>query len=305
LLLCSLFSLVAACGSDTGETPAADGGNNPGADADPAAPDANPNQGDFTTLIEGTWSKAPGSDAYHCTWLTVQEDIYITGFEAIAPAGTHHTVLSVTNDYTGPDKEEACGVGDIADQILFGSGVGTAAYALPSGVAMKVSAGQTLMLNLHLFNIGDTTIEGTSGTRVTTTTADAVENLAEFVFAGTAAFFVPANSSDYTQTGYCTMPTDGKIFALWPHMHQVGKHMKISHKGTTVLDTPYDFNEQKMYPVEPFDVQAGDRIDVTCTWNNTTGTAKTFGDKSTDEMCFGGIYRYPASGQNAGICLNQ
>ncbi len=307
LFASSILLASFACGDD--------GGSNPAADADPSAPDADPNApdadpgapdarpGNFTNLIDGTWSNPAGNgDAYHCVWLTVQEDIYITGFEALAPLGTHHTVLSVTDEYTGPDKEEACSAQIIADQLLFASGVGTSTYPLPDGVAVKVNAGQTLMLNLHLFNISDNTLNGISGAKVTTVIESEVENLAEFFFAGTAAFAVPDNGQDYKASGSCAMATDGTVFTLWPHMHQVGKHIRISHKGTDVLDTAYNFDEQKMYSVTPFEVKAGETIDVECTWNSTSGGTRTFGDGSDDEMCFGGIYRYPVSGQDA-FCI--
>jgi hypothetical protein len=34
---------------------------------------------------------------------------------------------------------------------------------------------------------------------------------------------------------------------------------------------------------------------VTCSYNNTTGAAVGFGDSSDNEMCFAGMYRYPAA----------
>ncbi len=299
-----LLMAAAACGDDGGggSNPATDGGDTtPGADADPNAPDATP--GSFSTLIDATWTNGAGNgDTYYCAWKAVQEDMYITGFEAVSPQGTHHTVLSVTDSYSGPDKEQACNAGEIADQMLFASGVGTASYALPAGVAIKVTAGQTLMLNLHLFNVSDETLNGTSGTMVTRVPLEEVENLAEFFFAGTAAFSIPGNGQDTMASGSCTMAADGTVFTLWPHMHQVGKHMRISYKGTDVLNTDYDFNDQKMYSIAPFAVQQGDTIDVECTWNNPSGPNKNFGDGSNDEMCFGGIYRYPVSGQDT-FCI--
>lgn len=295
-----LALLLPACGSD-------DGGNNNTADASTSVDannagttDAMVGGGNFTDLITGTWSKEPGSDDYWCSWVTVQEDTYITGFEAVSPQGTHHTVLSVTDSYNGPDKEEACSAGTLADQLLFASGVGTNSYPLPDGVAVKVSAGQTVMLNLHLFNASDITITGTSGTRISTTTEAEVQNLAEFFFAGTYLINIPGNGVDTTATGRCTVNADSTIFTLWPHMHTVGKHMKVDLDGTMLLDENYSFEDQKMYPITPVPVTAGQKINVECTWNNPQGNAtKTFGDGSNDEMCFAGVYRYPATGVSA------
>ncbi len=89
LLSLSFAAALIACGggSGDGEGSPADAGENPVTDAAPGSADAEP--GDYTTLITGTWSKEPGSDSYWCTYLTVDEDVYITGLEAIAPLGTH------------------------------------------------------------------------------------------------------------------------------------------------------------------------------------------------------------------------
>jgi len=215
----------------------------------------------------------------------------------MAPLGTHHTVLSVSNNYDGPNKEEACNVSTIAEQLLYASGVGTDDYDLPPGVGLKVSAGQTIQLQLHLFNVSDSDLSGTSGTRVKLAAESEIQNIAEFVFAGTYQIAVPGDGVDHSATGRCSIADAGTVFTLWPHMHQVGTHMKIEHNGQTKLDTPYSFNEQKMYPISSFAVSPGDNIDVTCTWNNPQGNAtKFFGDGSNDEMCFGGFYRYPATG---------
>ena len=52
-------------------------------------------------------------------------------------------------------------------------------------------------------------------------------------------------------------------------------------------------------------MQAGDEIRVTCDFVNNTGSLVTFGDSSDKEMCFAGLYRYPAA--NAGLfqCTDQ
>lgn len=292
----SLVAFACSGGDSTGQSSGADGGSVVDGGGQDGV-DAGSSDG-YTDLITGTWSKPPGPDTYWCTYLTIEEDTYITAFEAVAPLGTHHTVLSVAEGYNGPNKEEFCGANTIAEQLIYASGVGTDQYELPEGVAIKVSAGQTLLLQLHLFNVSDTTLEGTSGTRVKLTTESEVDNVAEFLFAGTFQFAIPGNGLDHTAEGQCTIADAGTVFTLWPHMHQVGKHMVIDHNGETKLDTPYSFDEQKMYPVTPFAVAPGDTIGVTCTWNNPQGSGtKTFGDASQDEMCFGGFYRYPATGQ--------
>jgi len=50
-------------------------------------------------------------------------------------------------------------------------------------------------------------------------------------------------------------------------------------------------------PITPTLVRAGERIEVTCLWHNTTDETVSYGDTSSEEMCFAGLYRYPASGR--------
>ncbi len=44
-------------------------------------------------------------------------------------------------------------------------------------------------------------------------------------------------------------------------------------------------------------------MQTTCSYVNNTGATVSFGDSSTDEMCFTGIYKYPA-GSNVYSCVN-
>ena len=63
-----------------------------------------------------------------------------------------------------------------------------------------------------------------------------------------------------------------------------------------LLDTDYAFTEQRNYPMADTLIHKGDRIETTCTYVNNTGHTVSFGDSSTDEMCFTGLYKYPAGG---------
>lgn len=306
------FLLVAAvgCGGDDNNGGGADASVGNLADADPLAPDADPTQPDaipsssFTTLVSRSFTIPAGQEFYRCTRLTVTEDTYIAGFRAMSPLGTHHTVLSIENNPTEPDGDFNCSAGTNAHGMLFASGVGTDDMVFPSGVAMKVSAGSQLLLNLHLYNVSESEITGTSGTQVMAIPASAVEQEAEFTFAGTLFLNISGSMPNQEQTasGGCTFDADQTVLAVWPHMHQLGTHMKVTHEGNTIHDKPYDFNEQINYPITPLLVRNGDRINVTCTYINNTGQNVMFGDSSNQEMCFAGLYRYPATGAGLFDC---
>jgi hypothetical protein len=289
-------AFVLACG----------GGSSTDFDAQPAGPDAWSAPDGYTKLIERSWSIPPGSfDTYKCVRVTIPQDTYITNIIARAPAGTHHTVLSIAggNGSSGPDGEQDCGVGTLGMVMLYASGVGTSPLDFPDGVGIKVSAGQQIHLNLHLFNSGDTPLEGESGIYVKMQTTPPAQ-IAEMVFAGTFLVNIPSNNTPTPVTGSCTESNNYSLFAVWPHMHQTARHQKVelvrNSVTTTLHDEDYSFNEQRYWLQSPIvDVQAGDQVKVTCTYVNNTGATIHWGDSSNEEMCFAGLYRFPA--QNQGI----
>jgi hypothetical protein len=273
-------------------------------DASIDMPDAS-NDDEWQLLIEGEWTIGASTEGYYCARQTVNEDLYVHAFEAISPPGTHHTLLTM-GDPNAADGLTPCGAGDNRTLSVFGSGVGTDRFTMPDGVALKIPAGTQLLLNLHLFNTSTNPLSGTSGTRVLVMAESEVEHLAEGVLAGTTQLQIPGGETTM-HTGYCTMRTDATIFAVAPHMHQIGIHEKVvAERGAgdvTLFDAPYDFSEQSYLGIEPVQLSAGDRVRVECTHRNETNKPVGFGDSSLAEMCFAGLYRYPAAGGYF-ICTN-
>jgi hypothetical protein len=253
---------------------------------------------DWRTLVEGAWQLAGGEEGYRCARLTATEDLYIKEFQPIAPLGTHHTLLSVNEEPTAPDGIAKCGANDNGHVTLLGSGVGEnySSGPLPEGVAYKIPKGSQLNLNLHLFNVRDKVLEGTSGVKIRTTSADKVKELAQVTLAGSVSLSIPTGMS--TSKGKCTLANAATVFAVSPHMHQLGTHLKATAKRAagapvTLYDGPYDFNEQRQYPAEMLKLAAGDTVEVECTYANTTDRTVAFGESSLDEMCFIGLYKFP------------
>ena len=193
--------------------------------------------------------------------------------------------------------------------MLYASGVGTDPLEFPTDVGIRVSAGQQVHLNLHLFNADpDNPINGDSAILVKSQPT-APPTLAEMVFAGKFLFGIPGNGVPYDVVGGCTANSNFTLFALWPHMHQLAVHQKyeIVRGGTPMVlhDGPFAFAEQRYYTQSPeFQVQSGDQIRVTCTYVNDTGATVTFGDSSNQEMCFTGMYRYPAASAGLFQCTD-
>lgn len=258
---------------------------------------------DWHMLVDGAWELAGGEEGYRCARLTATQDLYIKEFQPIAPVGTHHTLLSVNEEPTGPDGIEVCDANDNGHVTLLGSGVGEdySSGPLPDGVAYKIPKGSQVNLNLHLFNLQDEPLKGKSGVKIRTTRADKVKQFAQVTLAGSVSLSIPQGES--TSKGTCTLTSDATIFAVSPHMHQLGTHLKaVAHPAgadaVTLYDGPYDFNEQRQYPADMLKLSAGDTIDVECTYNNTTDQTVMFGNSSLEEMCFIGLYRFPLTEGN-------
>ncbi len=305
--LLGLALLAIGCGGSGGN---ADGGGDDAPPADAAAPDAFDPPAGYVKLIGRDWGLSAGQqDTYKCARITVAADTYITNIIAQAPLGTHHTVLSISDSSTaGPDGVYNCDVGELGMVMLYASGPGTSPLDFPTDVSIKVAAGQQLHLNLHLFNASDNALAGESAILVKSQPTP-TPTLAEMVFAGKFLFSIPSNNQPYSVTGGCTSNRAFKLFALWPHMHQIATHQKFELVRNSVAqvlhDKPYDFYEQTYYKQTPeIDVAVGDQIKVTCTWVNNTGQNITFGDSSNKEMCFSGMYRYPAAGAGIFECAS-
>ncbi|HTL31981.1 MAG TPA: hypothetical protein VL326_02585, partial [Kofleriaceae bacterium] len=152
-------------------------------------------------------------------------------------------------------------------------------------------------LNLHLFNPSDQTINGHSGVMASLIDQVDRDHQAEMIFTGTFNINI-APGETATVGGGCIVPEDSTVFAYWPHMHQHATYQKmmLTRAGTTTMihDAAFDFREQVNYPLSPtLSLKTGDNLRTECTYTNTGSTTLTWGDSSTAEMCFTGLYRYP------------
>jgi hypothetical protein len=270
----------------------------PDAGGGPGDPDA-AGGGDFVDLITGDWTLGAGVEGYKCVYKTLDRTIYVRALRPKIPIGTHHTVLTIGSPARA-DGIYDCNAGTNYGAQVGGSGVGTPALYLPDGIAVRLTEGDQLLLNLHLFNFGDEPLSGTSGTEIIEVDEAEVTDIAEAFMVSKFNLTIPSTGT-VVQSGTCTLSQSTTLISVAPHMHMLGTHMKIealrSAGNVTMLDEPYNFDNQtvRLLP-EELPMQAGDRIGITCTYNNTTGSTVTFGDSSYQEMCIAGHFRYPAQG---------
>jgi hypothetical protein len=89
---------------------------------------------------------------------------------------------------------------------------------------------------------------------------------------------------------------EGRMYTVWGHMHTLGKsfRMDLVHadgsKQCLLHIAKWDFSWQSIYRLRDFvDAKAGDKITTTCEWDNTRSTEVTYGENTSNEMCFGAI----------------
>jgi hypothetical protein len=316
-VLLSAAALLATAGCGGGENGSDDDAVGH-ADAAPAdgsvgTPDADP--AGWQELVGADWQLEAGKEGYFCASKVIHEKTFVGAFRPIAPVGTHHTLLSYGPAEPGETDRSsfACDFLNEKPNWIFASGVGTDELILPEGVGMVLDPGTVLHINLHLFNTGDQQLTGHSGIEVKTLAAGAVQHEADIVLAGTLDITIPKGLTT-SVAGECAVDRDQTIFALFPHMHQLGRHLKteVRHAGqTSVLwDGDYRFDQQPFFNFDPVSLQAGDAIDTTCTYdyfptNPDAPDEVNFGESSTTEMCFSILMRYPraAPGVQSHLCV--
>jgi len=250
-----------------------------------------------------------GQEFYRCRRVTTTEDIWIKSLTPTSPAGVHHQVFAIDKSTNPPpDGEANCPVLQPNWTDLFASGVNSPSLDMPEGVALKVPAGKQMILQLHLFNATNKEINGSSTLYIERSASVDAMHEAEVVLAGpppvqgipSVPSIPPGNNQKITAT--CRMGGDVKFFAVFPHMHQYGTHIKVwmaQQDGTpmqTVYDNDYNFSDQDFAQFAPITLGVEDKIAVECTYNNDTGATIRLGDSSTEEMCFAISYRYPKIG---------
>jgi hypothetical protein len=193
------------------------------------------------------------------------------------------------------DCEPASGQLDGSAAYIYGSSSPEKSLSLPAGVAFHLEGGQRLMLEQHVINTGDAAIQG----GVTFTLVEAqgapIAHHADIGWYGNWTFYLQAGERSFTTS--CATPYAIEVFGLASHTHALGKKFTISRVSGGQRDKLYESTDwahpkyQTYEPTESF--AAGDALEWTCTWNNTTGGTVFPGKDSTDEMCIAFAYYYP------------
>jgi hypothetical protein len=255
------------------------------------------------TNLEGTvdryicfYFKPPYSDGSQGLWFASMLD---------QTKVLHHWLLYGTDAALHADGAVApCSAAEPGAYLLAGWAPGSEDVTMPPGIGLDMPSGPGagLILEIHYYNTDKVELPDQTGMRVCTAKANTRPNTAAVHFTGTEGICVPPGATGYSTAGHCAPRQDRgdiHIISVWPHMHKAGRRMKViinRKNGTkeTLNDQPFDFNAQIRYPKDDVILKPGDSIDTTCYYDNDGTSSIPFGEKTSDEMCFGFITAWPA-----------
>ena len=244
---------------------------------------------DWFTHEAGPFTLPPGAERFYCYTHTLEEDLTIDRIRIDADPVVHHVVYSKTTS-PDPDGFFEC---DILFQNnwvpLFIAGTGEASLNMPANSGQVLPKGTQLTMQLHLLN--PTPEEVTRSFPIHMRKMDELpQHKVEVVIFGSAAIALPPKQESEV-VGTCASDSDMKLFSAFPHMHLQGRRMVVEtgpdedNLAEVFRRDPYDFDAQSLSDIDLF-VGQGDIVRVTCGYDNQLDQTVTFGESTTNEMCF-------------------
>jgi hypothetical protein len=255
---------------------------------------------------------AEGPDIYRCFVIPTKftEDHYIGALE-VRPGNrkvVHHVIVHF--DTTGAARELDArdpgpgytsfgGVGFKSSGMIGGWAPGITPSFLPQGIGRLVPSGADLVVQVHYHKSGK---PETDRTKVGLYFArGAVDKKVRAWPLAKLALRIPPGDPDYVAHASITVPHDVTAYRVTPHMHLLGKDMKLT---ATLPDgkvlplvhvSNWDFNWQTSYMfATPLQLPAGTRVDLEAHYDNSSANALNpnnppklvrWGEQTTDEMC--------------------
>jgi mono/diheme cytochrome c family protein len=256
---------------------------------------------------------ASGPDVYRCFVIPIPTDtdrtVAAIEFRPGNRRVVHHALLYLDNTGAARSKDQADpgpgyasfgGPGIVPTGGLGGWAPGAMPRMLPDGIGKYLRKNSDLVLQIHYHPDGKPeTDQSTVGIYFTKTPARkivagiAVRSRELDIPAGEASYRVKAQSAP--------LPVDVEAIGIAPHMHYIGKEMKVVAESPNGQITPliwikdWDFNWQGQYQfATPVKVAKGSVIKVEAAYDNSEGNPRNpskppkdvhWGEQTTDEMC--------------------
>ncbi|MDX1964781.1 MAG: hypothetical protein SFX18_16650 [Pirellulales bacterium] len=250
------------------------------------------------------------------TGLTQDRTVAAVEFRPGNPKVVHHAILYLDNSGTARRKDDAepgmgyrsfGGVGFLPTGGLGGWAPGVTPMRLPDGFGKFLSKGSDLALQIHYHPNGK---EETDLSEVGIYfTPEPAKRLVTGIALFNPRFNIPAGKKDYEVNYEVTVPCDIHATSIWPHMHLLGREMKVVAKTPDGQTIPmiwvkdWDFNWQDGYEYrQPLKLPKGTKIQLTARYDNSSDNPQNphkppravhYGEQTTDEMCLCTVQVYP------------
>jgi hypothetical protein len=220
----------------------------------------------------------------------------------------HHVIVFADPSNSARERDAAdpapgflCGMasGGIDMKMVGGWAPGRNVGGVPDGYGMKIAAGTTLVYQVHYHNTTGKDQPDRSGMALYLTRAT-IQKQPRSVPIGAWNLNIKAGDANSEHMAAWTAPADFHVRSIMPHMHYIGKDMKVSAKlpdGTEklLLDVPrYDFNWQTAYIFsEPVAVPKGAVLRMVSHHDNSAANPRNqfdpprdihFGEATHEEM---------------------
>lgn len=263
---------------------------------------------------------ADGDDVYRHFVINPNftEDRYLSAVE-VKPgnrAVVHHVIgyidgtpvngVYASEKLDGKDKDGQPGYtsfggpGFVPTGIMGGWAPGNEAHLLPDGLGIYIPKGARIALEVHYHKDGKTETDRTKlGLHFCRSTVD---KQVAGLFVLNFGFQIPPGASHHEVKATSIVQKDSHIFSVTPHMHLIGREMKVWATLPDGTEKPlvwikdWDFNWQNSYFLkEPLAVPKGTKISLVSYYDNSSDNPRNpkqnltrtigWGEQTTDEMC--------------------
>lgn len=272
-----VFVVLAACGTDGG-----------GGDPDARAVDAaDPVVVETRTVTIGPVTVPAGGEQTVCIVqdLGNVEPRMLRAIRTELTDGTHHVIVTKSDEAPGPMS--SCGPfagGGVDEGLLFIAQQHEAMLAYPAGAGLPIEAHQSIHLEMHYFNPGDTPLAIAGTAHLDLAAATAGLRPVELLFTGNFSLSLPAHGTASVSSDHSLTP-GVQLFATTAHTHQWGTRATVSLDGR-LLHESTDWAERPIDSFPPITITDGQQLHLTCDFVNQSDRDIGFGTSAEDEMCF-------------------
>jgi hypothetical protein len=302
-LLPLLISLnLVACADPHGESTAGGAGGAASASASSAATTATSGAttgtgtpGEQTVTIAMDSFEIPaGAEVYKCQNFAnpFGGDVDVSAFESHMTGGSHHLLLFYEDGATDGAIEDCSGL-EFAP-TPYSTQLPDDMVAFPAGVAAAIPKAKGLRLQSHYLNTTAGAITAHVEMTFHLAAPGTVTDHAGVLFVVQPFISVPPNSTKDINYN-CNIPLDMAVIKTASHMHKHGTHFVSTVAGQPFYETDTWDEPQPALFDPPRKLHAGDPLDFTCTFVNTSPDTLTFGESAaSNEMCILVASFYPA-----------